>query len=225
MLIKVSTSISFLIVFFTCGLCFAQNKGITPDLSKVSSGDSWKISNRKVELIDESGVTSVHFNSQPGDGIAWIDNFVFNTGIIEVDIKGKNEQGASFVGIAFRGINEKTYDAVYFRPFNFMSMDSVKKDHCVQYVSQPDYTWQRLREEFPGKYENPVNPIPDPNSFFHARIVVEKPKISVYVNDADMPCLVVNELTNRNGGWIGLWTGNYSEGWFTNLKIFTSGDE
>ncbi|MGB8317709.1 MAG: hypothetical protein WCE54_06270, partial [Ignavibacteriaceae bacterium] len=131
----------------------------------------------------------------------------------------KNVQGNSFVGIAFHGLNDTTYEAVYFRPFNFMIEDSVRKSHSVQYISHPVYTWYKLRKDHPGKFENEINPVPDPDSFFHAKIIVEKPKVSVFVNEEKDPCLVVNELSDRSGGWVGLWTGNYSDGTFANLKI------
>lgn len=219
------TRLLIVITLFTSIYSAAQEKIYAPDLSKIITTDGWKLSNRKFELVDTNGYKAVHFNSQPGDGIAWIENFDFTNGIIEVDIKGKNVMGGSFVGVALRGVDEKTYDAIYFRPFLFMSEDSTSKDHRVQYMSLPEYGWKRLRDEFPGKYENPVVPAPDPNSFFHARIVVEKPKISVFVNGNDKPSLVVEELTGRTGGWIGLWTGNNSEGTFANLKIIKNKNE
>jgi len=221
MLKRIFAGISVLLIAFTGEFSLAQENYTAPDLSKIIAGDGWKIINRKAELIDDSIGKVVHLNSQPGDGVAWLENFDFENGVIEVDIKGKDAQGSSFVGVAFRVVDEETYDAVYFRPFNFMSVDSVKKDHSVQYVSQPDYTWQKLRGEFPGKYENPVNPVPDPDSFFHAKIVIEKPKVSVYVNNSSEPSLVVDELSSRTGGWVGLWVGNYSEGMFSSLKITT----
>jgi len=221
MLKRIFAGISVLLIAFTGEFSLAQENYTAPDLSKIIAGDGWKIINRKAELIDDSIGKVVHLNSQPGDGVAWLENFDFENGVIEVDIKGKDAQGSSFVGVAFRVVDEETYDAVYFRPFNFMSVDSVKKDHSVQYVSQPDYTWQKLRGEFPGKYENPVNPVPNPDSFFHAKIVIEKPKVSVYVNNSSEPSLVVDELSSRTGGWVGLWVGNYSEGMFSSLKITT----
>ncbi|MFQ5627557.1 MAG: hypothetical protein ACE5I1_02255 [bacterium] len=55
--------------------------------------------------------------------------------------------------------------------------------HSVQYISHPDFPWHILRRDFPEKYENPVDPSPDPDAFFHAKIVIDKPKISVFVND------------------------------------------
>ena len=112
-----------------------------------------------------------------------------------------------------------TYDAVYFRPFNFRAEDPARRIRAVQYVSHPTYTWQKLRAEQPGKYEKGVNPVPDPNGWFHARIVVASPSVTVYVNDAKEPSLVVNQLSDRKKGLIGLWVGNTSGGDFANLKI------
>jgi hypothetical protein len=210
---------STVFVFLISGISFTQDSTFIPDLSKVVNENGWEISNRKISLVKENENVSVFFNSQEGDGVAWLEGFNFGSGIIEVDIKGKDVQGSSFVGIAFHGIDEQTYDAIYFRPFNFKSEDYVRKNHALQYISHPTYTWSKLREEHPEEYENPVDPVPDPNSFFHVKIVVEKPKISVFVNEAEKPCLEVNELSDRTGGWVGLWVGNYSDGTFSNLKI------
>lgn len=212
---------SAVFVFLISGISFAQDSIFIPDLSKLVNEDGWKIFNRKVNLVKENENVSVYFNSQEGDGVAWLKDFNFRNGTIEIDIKGKDVQGSSFVGVAFRGVDEKTYDAIYFRPFNFKSEDPVRKGHSVQYISHPTYTWSKLRQEHPEEYENPVDPVPDPNSFFHAKIVVEKPKISVFVNNAENPSLVVNELSDRNNGLVGLWIGNYSDGTFSNLKIIS----
>src|SRR5207237_504148 len=103
---------------------------------------------------------------------------------IELDIKGKDVQGQSFVGVAFHGVDDTTYDAVYLRPFNFKTDDPVRNTHAVQYVSHPTYPWQKLRAEHPGEYEQPVTPAPDPNGWFHVRVVVASPKVSVFVADA-----------------------------------------
>ncbi len=206
------------VLFITC-LCSAQENVIKPDLSEIVKNGGWKIVNRNVSLLKADGKPAIYLDGQPGDGVVWLEGFEFNNGTIEVDIKGKDVQGNSFVGIAFRGVDEKTYDAVYFRPFNFLGTDSVHKSHGVQYISYPVYTWDKLREKLPGKYESRVSNVPDPNSFFHARIVIQKRKITVFVNNSNKPCLVVEELSGRTGGWVGLWTGNYSDGTFANLKI------
>jgi hypothetical protein len=123
------------------------------------------------------------------------------------------------VGVAFHGLDDTTYDAVYFRPFNFRTADSARHAHAVQYVSHPTYPWQKLREEHPGQYERGVTPAPDPNGWFHARIVVAGPKVSVYVADATEPSLVATLLSDRRKGRVGLWVGNGSGGDFANLRI------
>jgi hypothetical protein len=50
-----------------------------------------------------------------------------------------------------------------------------------------------------------VNPAPDPNSWFHARIVVAFPKATVFVGDA-MPSLAVDLLSDRKARRGGLWS-------------------
>jgi hypothetical protein len=113
----------------------------------------------------------------------------------------------------------KTYDGIYLRPFNFKTEDKLRKSHYVQYISHPIYTWNKLREEFPGKYEQPVDPAPDPNSWVHVRVVVASPKISVYINANSQPSLTVEKLSQRTTGSLGFWVGNGSGGDFANLSI------
>jgi hypothetical protein len=143
----------------------------------------------------------------------------FTNGTIEFDLKGKDVLQQSFVGVAFHGVDGTTYDAVYFRPFNFKAADAARRSHGVQYVSQPTYPWQKLRAEQPDKYEQALTPAPDPNGWFHVRVVVANPKVSVFVGDAKEPSLVVNQLSDRRKGLVGLWVGNNSGGDFANLKI------
>jgi hypothetical protein len=76
-----------------------------------------------------------------------------------------------------------------------------------------------LRDNFPGKYENKVKPVPDPNGWFHAKIVIDKPMIKVFVNNSSEPCLVVESLAANSTGKVGLWTGPMTKGTFTNLTI------
>lgn len=125
----------------------------------------------------------------------------------------------SFVGIAFHGLDNNTMDAIYFRPFNFQAQDAERKNHSVQYISLPSYDWQKLRTDFPNKYEHSLNPSPQPDEWFHVRVVINTPKISVYVNNNSTPDLVVEQLSNGKDGSIGFWVGNQSDGDFANLKI------
>jgi len=153
-----------------------------------------------------------------GIGIAWLEDVTFGDGTIELDIRGRNLVQRSFVGVAFHGADDQTYDAVYFRPFNFRSEDAARRLRAVQYIAHPGYTWSKLRQERPGQFEQPVTPAPDPDDWFHVRIVVAWPKVSVFVNDAKEPCLAVEQLSARKTGRVGLWV-DTGAGDFANLKI------
>ena len=159
-------------------LSSGAQKVVTPDLSKINDANVWTSINRGVTYLN-----SVHMDSKEGDGLTRLNNFTFENGKIELDIKGKNQQGQSFVGFAFHGLNDSTYDAIYFRPFNFKNPN--RKTHSVQYISHPKYTWSKLRNDFPDKYENTVEPVPDPDDWFHATIVIEHPSVKVFVNNSD----------------------------------------
>ncbi len=199
-----------------------QKNIVQPDLAKLSADKTWKIHNRTATAIQEVGKSGVRFDEKEGDGVAWIPGLKFAEGTIECDLRGKNVLQRSFVGIAFHGVDEKVYDAIYFRAFNFKAEDPVRRSHAVQYISHPAHTWSKLRNEFPLKYEQPVQPVPDPEGWFHARIVIANGKVSVFVNDAREPSLVVDKLNARTDGMIGVWLGTNSGGDFANLKITPS---
>ena len=176
--------------------------------------------NRSVSGLSDGTKKGLRLSESPGDGVAYLRGIQFGNGTIEFDVKGKDVQGQSFVGVAFHGVDGTTYEAIYFRPFNFRTEDPARHGHAVQYISHPTYTWQKLRAERPGTFEQPVSPAPDPNGWFHVRIVVASPKVSVFVGDAKAPSLVVDQLSDRTTGLVGLWVGNNSGGDFADLKIF-----
>ena len=153
-----------------------------------------------------------------GTGVVWLDGFEFSNGVIEFDGKGKSGPPQSnFMGITFRVVDEKTHDVVYFRPFNFRADSAERRSHSVQYASHPDWGWERLRQEKPGQFEKAIEPAPDGDAWFHAKVVVEKPKVSVFVNGASEPSLVVKEITSRKGGSVGLYF--FASGTIADLKI------
>jgi hypothetical protein len=188
-----------------------------------SNGQSFKLQQllKENKLISNYPITPLNDNGKEGvssKGIVWLKNVHFSTGTIEVDLRGKDIVQKSFIGIAFHGVDTITYDAIYFRPFNFQSTDSVRKIHAVQYISEPDFPWDRLREEKNGIYEKGIDPPPSPVEWFHARIVVDESTIKVFVNNAAAPSLTVNKLNDRKDGLIGLWSVGVN-GEFANLII------
>lgn len=165
------------------------------------------------------GSKQVFIHPQPEAGGAWLQLPDARNAEVTLEIKGRDVMQQSFVGIAFHGQNDSTYEAVYFRPFNFNSPDSVRKRHAVQYISLPQYDWPILREQFPGKYESAINAPTNPNDWFKARIRFRDGQITVYIGDAATPCLQVQQLGNLQTGKIALWTGHISPGEFRNMTI------
>ena len=70
-----------------------------------------------------------------------------------------------------------------------------------------------------GQYENAISPVPDPDGWFRARIVLDGRSVSVFVDDATVPTLTVDALTKPRGGMVGLWLVNGSSGDFANLRL------
>jgi pimeloyl-ACP methyl ester carboxylesterase len=201
------------LLFLYCGIA-AQT--ITPDLQDTSK---WRLVNRTTQPINEENKKGIQLSETPNDGIMILQEFEFSEGIIELDIKGKNVLQQSFVGVAFHGQDLNTYDAIYFRPFNFSNTDTARRRRAVQYISMPNYPWEKLRQDFPGKYENRVNPVPNPDGWFHVKIDISGNQIKVYVNNSERPSLEVEKLTGTKKGGFALWVGNNSGGAFANLKI------
>jgi hypothetical protein len=204
---------------FTASNVAGQKKTISPDLAKLAEGQGLKHFNRMASSLNDGARKGVRLSEGPGEGPAYLEGIEFSNGNIELDVRGKDVQQRSFVGVAFHGVDVTNYDAIYFRPFNFRAEDPARRLRAVQYISHPTYTWQKLRAEHPGRYEQPVSPVPDPSAWFHVRVSVVSPKVSVFVNDAKEPSLVVNQLSDRKKGLVGLWVGNGSGGDFANLTI------
>lgn len=204
--------------------CMATSAGAQSpeslDLTAVGKDPRWKIAGRTALIVDAQGKRALKLSEGQGMGVLWLDGYDFANGVIEVDILGRSQpiQG-SFVGVAFRVVDAQTHDAVYFRPFNFRAADPARHSHAVQYVSHPLWTWQKLRSERPDQYEKAVVPEPDGDEWFHARVVVERPTVTVFVNGASAPCLAVKELSDRVRGSLGLWVGEGSGGHFANLRV------
>src|SRR5258708_5000749 len=190
------------------------------DLTAVGKDPKWKVAGRTTSVGDAKGKHALKIGEGEGMGTVWLDGYDFGNGVIELDMLGRSQpvQG-SFLGVAFRVVDAQTHDAVYFRPFNFRATDPARHSHAVQYVSHPLWDWQKLRSERPGQFEKAVVPEPDGDESFHARIVVERPNVSVFVHGASTPCLAVQELSDRTHGSLCLWVGEGSGRPFPYLRV------
>src|SRR5215510_2033670 len=193
-------------------------ESIMPDLHKVAQGIGAKTEAKTTVRWDANVKGKAALFTT---GAIWLDGVEFTVGTIECDILGKSQPRASnFLGLAFHGVDDATFDCVYFRPFNFRAENPENASHAVQYISHPQWPWQKLRAEKTGQYEKPITPPPDGDAWFHAKIVVAGKKVSVFVNDNAKPCLEVEKLNDRTDGRIGIWGGDGGTGThFANLKI------
>lgn len=160
-------------------------KRIDVEMTSLGDGKSARLFNRALTVTREGARVVARLDARPGDGSATIEGIALGDGIIEVDLKGRDLAQQSFLGIAFHAVDATEFDAVYFRPFNFRAAAPEARSHAVQYVSHPTYTWQKLRAERTGQFEEAIEPPPDPNAWFHVRIVLAKGRVEVYVNDAE----------------------------------------
>jgi hypothetical protein len=174
--------------------------------------------NREVSAVPGSR-PGVHVTEKEGPGVVWIEGSDFAQGTIEVDVRGRDVQQRSFVGVAFHRMDDAKYEAVYVRPFNFRATDPARRQNAVQYMAVPEYDWPRLRQEFPSEFENPVDPSVAPTEWVPLRVVVKDKTIQVFVGAVTSPALEVRKLGSQDRGLIGLWVGNNSDGDFTNLRI------
>jgi hypothetical protein len=191
------------------------------DLAERLAAGKLRAINRTVTKL-QGTPGGVHLSEQQANGLAWIEGTDFSEGTIEVDVRGRDVQGASFVGIAFHRKDDNTYESVYLRPFNFRTSDPARRQHAVQYMALPEYDWPVLREKFPEEFENPVDASVAPTGWVPLRVVVKGQRVQIYVGSAKSTALEVRKLGTSDRGMIGLWTGNNSDGDFVNLRVTRS---
>ena len=188
------------------------------DLAERLGAGKLKAVNREATKAQGSP-DGVHLSEKEAVGLAWIDGSDFAQGTIELDVRGRDVLQQSFLGIAFHGKDDKTYEAVFLRPFNFRAADPARHQHAVQYVSAPDFDWPRLRQEFPEEFENPVDPSVSPTDWVALKVIVNAKMVQIFVGSVKAPALEVRKLGQLDRGMIGLWVGNNSDGDFANLRV------
>ena len=88
----------------------------------------------------------------------------------------------------------------------------------MQYESIPEFPWNRLREEQPGVYESYVDL--EAGAWTKMKIEVAGTKAKLYVNGAEQPCLIVNDLKLGDvRGQVGLWAFVATDAYFSNLRV------
>jgi hypothetical protein len=167
-------------------------------------------------------------NVRDGERLVILSKTEFQDGVIELELTGEpganaGEGARGFVGVAFRvspdtAKDAPKYECFYLRPTNGRADDQVRRNHSTQYISFPDFPWQRLRKEFPEKYESYVDLVP--GEWTKVKIEVRGDKARLYVHGVQQPVLVVNDLKQGHSrGQIALWIGPGTVAHFADLRV------
>jgi len=175
-----------------------------------------------LHLLDDPGAS--RSGTAGGHALAILADSDFEDGTIEADFAAAPRTGASetargFAGIAFRmQADGARFECIYLRPTNGRAEDQLRRNHSVQYMANPDWPWERLRQETPGVYESYTDL--EPGAWTAVKIVVAGTHARLYVNGAAQPCLIVNDLKlGKARGKVALWIGPETDAFFSGLAI------
>lgn len=175
---------------------------------------------RKAVRVTDAATSTGEFD----DRLVILPNTALANGVIELEIAGEPAPNASagargFVGVAFRVTPKaEKFECFYLRPTNGRADDQVRRNHSAQYISHPDFPWQKLRKEFPEKYESYVDL--EPGVWTKVRIEVKGTRARLFVHGVVQPTLIVNDLKlGETKGAIGLWIGPGTIAHFANLRL------
>jgi hypothetical protein len=223
-----------LLVVGVFGFCVADVCGQTAKAAdgrwKLDSPDKLEFVNAKPEVTRYHGRKALRLLPLPehaamnGEVLAVLTGTDFKDGTIEVDVAGKPAEGATpsargFIGIAFRVQSHKEkYECFYIRPTNGRVDDQLRRNHSTQYISYPDYPWEKLRKESPGVYESYADM--ESGAWTKLKIVVTGTKAQLYVNGAEQPTLIVNDLKlGDTHGAIALWSTMETDAYYSELIV------
>jgi hypothetical protein len=212
------TQVILCLSFLVANLMFAQ-KVQSFDLFNVQLQGKLKTVNRDIKSISQGDKIFIQLSENKGEGLVWLPIESFKNGVVEIEMRGQDVLQKSFIGIAFHALNDSTFDAVYCRPFNFFAKDSVRRIHAIQYISHPVFTWKKLRDERNAQYEKEIINPPHPDGWFKMRLVIDDKTIKAFINQSQKPSLVVQKLTDRNTGKLGIFVGDGAGGDFRSIKI------
>jgi hypothetical protein len=194
------------------------------------AADKLELHNVKAETVNYQGRAAMRVTDAAAADVddagrlATIPGTSFQDGTIEVNLSGDTAADApagarGFVGIAFRVSADRShFECFYLRPKNGRAEDQLQRNHATQYISVPGFPWNKLRTESPGKYESYVDLVAA--QWTKVKIEVSGTSARLYVNGADQPTLLVNDLKQPPiKGAIALWVGPGTIAHFSGLKV------
>jgi hypothetical protein len=186
--------------------------------------------NVKAEAVEYKGRKAIRITKERDtakgdfDGFALLKGTDFQDGTIEADIALKittppGVRMPGFVGIAFRARPDGSrYELFYLRPGNSHAEDQAMRNHSVQYTSEPDFGWEKLRRAWPSVYESHEEL--QTEAWTKVKIDVKGRSARLYINGSDQPSLIVDGLKGEDlRGGIALWGYQGEEAYFSNVRI------
>lgn len=148
----------------------------------------------------------------------------FKDGTIEVKVLSRllpdaPDYARGFIGVTFRvSENNSEFESFYIRPTNSRCDIQLRRNRSTQYFSYPNFKYFHSRDTNPGEYESYADMGLD--EWIDLKIVVEANQGKLYLNNAEQPVLVVNNLKHGadNKGALGLFVDIGTEGFFKDLK-------
>ena len=182
-----------------------------------------------LELTDDEQAGRLD-KTRSGNGPSFaIVNRDFGDGTIEADIGAElTGKGApddrGFAGLSFHiGRDFETHETVYMRMtngrLNVPPPPPPRIDRAVQYVAHPDFHFEASREAFPGSYEKGADIAI--GHWHRLRLEVQGRHLRALVDGIEV--LTVDDLhyAGRRGP-VGLFVGDGSRGFFTNLSVLAA---
>jgi hypothetical protein len=168
-----------------------------------------------------------HESGEDGKSLAILPDIDFGDGRIEYEFASELASNSpalarGFVGIAFRlNPDGPRYECFYQRPLNSRVEDQERRNHSIQYISMPEFPWQKLRKETPSKYETYADMIA--GDWTKAKIEVKGERAVLTINGSSQPTLIVNDLKHgASRGTLALWIDVGTVAHFANLKVTPS---
>lgn len=220
-----SVSVLFAVVLLSASPGRAASDAQTFALSDTSD---LVLVNVKADAVEYQGRKAIRLTKDTEkDGFALLKGTDFQDGTIEADVALKittppGVRMPGFFGIAFRARPDASrYELFYLRPGNSVSDDQAMRNHSVQYTSEPDFDWYRLRRQWPWVYEAYADLRPE--TWTKVRIEVAGRSARLYLNGSQKPSLVVDGLKGQDlRGGVALWPYEGEEAYFSNVRVTNS---
>src|ERR1051326_1800852 len=169
----------------------------------LDKGSDLTLLNVKVEPVEYKGRKAIRLTKDSEkDGFALLRGTDFQDGTIEADIALKittppGVRMPGFVGLAFRARPDASrYELFYLRPGNSHADDQAMRNHSVQYTSEPNFDWYKLRRQWPWVYESHAEL--QLETWTSVRIEVKGRSARLYLNGSEQPALVVDGLKGED---------------------------